>query len=136
MSFIPKDLSVNVPSNECSFPQVYVDEEGLQALLLLHNERKMLEKSNTILDNTYGNPHDNPQNNSNIDASLPSDCASFVDNDICCLCGKSKSYHSNNKPHKFFKIIEEYRCKKCNKFFYQHNHAIMPCFSPIKRIQY
>jgi hypothetical protein len=128
MNYIQQDISINIPLNEYSIPQVYVDEEGLNKLLLLHNNKNMLEKSNTILDN--------PQNNSNIYTSLPSDCASFVDNDICCLCGKSESYHSNNKSHKFFKIMEEYRCTKCNKFFYQHDHSLIPCFSPIKRIQY
>jgi len=127
MNYIQQDISINIPPINIIIPQVHVDEEGLNKLLLLHNKNKMLEKSNTILDN--------PQNNS-INTSLPDNCVPLDDNDICCLCGKPESHHSDNKPHKFFRIIEEYRCTKCNKYFYQHNHVVMPCFSPIKRIQH
>jgi len=128
MNYIQHDISINIPPSECIFQQVYVDEEGLNKLLLLHNNKQMLEKSNTMLDD--------PPTHPNIITSFPSDCGSLKYNDICCLCGKPESHHSNNKPHKFFKIIEEYRCKKCNKFFYQHNHSLTPCFTPIKRIPY
>ena len=50
--------------------------------------------------------------------------------DKCCLCGNFKDNHNENNRHKFFKIKEEYRCKICNKFFYEHDHAKNPCFSP------
>ena len=53
--------------------------------------------------------------------------------DICCLCGIYKSKHSKIH-HRFCKIREEYRCKICNKFFYEHNHSKTPCFFPYKYI--
>lgn len=51
----------------------------------------------------------------------------------CCLCGNHKNDH-NDQLHKFFASYDDYRCKKCNKFFYQHNHCKNPCFNPHQRI--
>ena len=42
-------------------------------------------------------------------------------NDICTLCGLH-IYNHFLKTHRFIKIKENYRCKKCKLFFYQHNH--------------
>lgn len=53
--------------------------------------------------------------------------------DICCLCGTREDKHTN-KNHAFFKASHEYRCMKCNKFFYQHDHYKNPCFTPYKRL--
>jgi hypothetical protein len=46
-------------------------------------------------------------------------------NDICSLCGFHLDFH-HNKTHRYIRILEEYRCIKCNKFFFQHNHK--KCF--------
>lgn len=54
-------------------------------------------------------------------------------NEICCLCGFKYSEHSKQR-HGFFKAINDYRCKNCSKFFYQHDHYNNPCFRPYKYI--
>ena len=54
--------------------------------------------------------------------------------DICCLCGLHKNNHMDGIRHKFVKIKEEYRCRNCNKFFYEHNHSKVSCFFPNKYI--
>ena len=54
-------------------------------------------------------------------------------NEYCCLCGVAVEKHKN-KRHKFFPCMESYRCKKCFKFFYQHDHSCNPCFEPFKYI--
>ena len=51
----------------------------------------------------------------------------------CCLCGCVNSNHTSQR-HKFFPCLESYRCKKCYRFFYQHNHSNNPCFEPFKHI--
>ena len=53
--------------------------------------------------------------------------------DICCICGVRKEKHAHIN-HGFFPCLEEYRCKRCSKFFYQHDHRKNPCFSPYKYI--
>lgn len=40
------------------------------------------------------------------------------DYSFCCLCGVDKYKHDNG--HKFFKAFDEHRCKKCNKFYFEH----------------
>ena len=54
--------------------------------------------------------------------------------DVCCMCGLHKDVHSHEQ-HRFFSCLEEYRCKKCSKFFYQHDHRKKPCFTPYKYIK-
>jgi hypothetical protein len=51
--------------------------------------------------------------------------------DYCCMCGLHKNNHSHEQ-HRFFPCLDEYRCKKCTKFFYQHDHRKKPCFTPYK----
>ena len=48
---------------------------------------------------------------------------------ICCLCGINEKNHKN-KQHRFFTAHYHNRCKKCNKFFYEHNHMKNSCFDP------
>lgn len=52
----------------------------------------------------------------------------------CCLCGHTREGHTQAKRHRFFPCLEEYRCKKCLEFFYQHSHTNNPCFQPFKHI--
>ena len=52
---------------------------------------------------------------------------------FCCLCGK-EDYHHHSSRHTFFPCLDEYRCKNCGKFFYQHDHTSNPCFEPYKRL--
>ena len=52
----------------------------------------------------------------------------------CCLCGHTREGHSQASRHRFFPCLEEYRCKKCFNFFYQHSHTNSPCFQPFKHI--
>ena len=52
---------------------------------------------------------------------------------FCCLCGK-EDYHHHSSRHAFFPCLDEYRCKNCGKFFYQHDHTSNPCFEPYKRL--
>lgn len=55
---------------------------------------------------------------------------------ICCLCGKEKELHKNER-HAFFLVKPEYRCKKCGLFFFQHNHKSTGCsFTPLKNLVY
>ena len=68
--------------------------------------------------------------NMNQDKNI--NCCSNVSKQFCCLCGISKKYHS--KTHKFFECLDEYKCIKCSKFFFQHNHQKNPCFCPKKYI--
>ena len=53
--------------------------------------------------------------------------------DICCLCGHRRNAHV--QLHKFFPCYQEYRCKKCGKFFFQHDHLKQPCFTPFKQLR-
>lgn len=53
--------------------------------------------------------------------------------DFCCMCGLHRNNHSHEQ-HRFFPCLEEYRCKKCTHFFYQHDHRKKPCFNPYKYI--
>lgn len=54
--------------------------------------------------------------------------------DFCCLCGK-KIFEHSKKRHKYIAAIDNYRCKKCNLFFFQHNHTSKSClFSPYKNV--
>jgi hypothetical protein len=57
----------------------------------------------------------------------------FTTPDICCLCGLTKEEHYITRHH-FFKAIPEYKCKNCDKYFYQHDHYNNPCFRPYKYI--
>lgn len=72
-------------------------------------------------------------NNPIVLSSSSVDNASMDQLNYCCLCGNHKNNH-NDQLHKFFASYDAYRCKKCNKFFYQHNHCKNPCFNPHQRI--
>jgi len=50
---------------------------------------------------------------------------------FCCLCGRDKYYHKNI-PHHYYSAKDKYRCQKCNKFFYEHDHKKNPCFTPFE----
>lgn len=52
---------------------------------------------------------------------------------FCCLCGLDGEKHIG-KNHLFIRAKDEYRCKKCKLFYYQHNHLSNPCFQPTKWI--
>lgn len=56
-----------------------------------------------------------------------------IQENICCICGTTQSQHYT-KRHAFFKASYEYRCKRCGKYFYEHDMAQNPCFTPIKRL--
>lgn len=56
---------------------------------------------------------------------LTSECET---NFVCVLCGEYRYFHSNK--HKFIETKEAYRCKKCNKFFFQHFPHINSCYDP------
>ena len=51
----------------------------------------------------------------------------------CCICGLPRGSHTAN-THKFFECSEKYKCKKCGKYFYQHNHCKNSCFDPHVRL--
>jgi hypothetical protein len=53
----------------------------------------------------------------------------ICNHNICCLCGVAKEKHKC-KEHKFFASKPQCKCKKCGKFFYEHNHTKSPCFTP------
>lgn len=54
--------------------------------------------------------------------------------ELCCLCGKEYHQHMD-LTHKFFIIKDEYKCKKCGLYFYQHKHSSKHCnFTPCKNI--
>lgn len=56
------------------------------------------------------------------------------ENFYCCLCGFHSEIH-HIKTHRFIKLDENYRCKKCSKFFFQHKHSHDDCiFEPHKFI--
>ena len=59
-------------------------------------------------------------------------CCLNLDELLCCLCGISKKFHSIT--HRFVECLDEYKCIKCHKFFYQHDHLKNPCFCPKKYI--
>lgn len=52
---------------------------------------------------------------------------------FCCLCGVDEEHH-NEKNHMFVRAKNEYLCKECGLFYYQHNHLLNPCFQPTKWI--
>jgi hypothetical protein len=52
---------------------------------------------------------------------------------VCCLCGIEAHNHSSAR-HKFVKIRDEYKCVRCQKYFFQHDHIKKPCFRPKKYI--
>ena len=48
-------------------------------------------------------------------------------NYICCLCGCNLKEH-NKKTHHFIKLEEKYKCIKCNKYFFEHEHNNNDCY--------
>jgi hypothetical protein len=54
--------------------------------------------------------------------------------DFCCICGKTVFEH-NKERHKYFCAKDEYKCKKCGLFFYEHTHNSKGCiFTPFKHL--
>lgn len=51
----------------------------------------------------------------------------------CYLCGLTKEEHSKCNGHKFIECNESYRCTKCGKYFYEHNHKKNSCYSPPRK---
>lgn len=47
--------------------------------------------------------------------------------DFCCICGVDELEHSN-KRHKYFGAKDEYTCKKCGLFFFEHTHNSNGCY--------
>lgn len=82
-------------------------------------------------------PFINIEPNDNISVKI-SDMMSDMDNYfftnesetdfVCVLCGDYRYFHNNK--HKFIKTKEAYRCKKCNKFFFEHFPHINSCYNP------
>lgn len=56
--------------------------------------------------------------------------AAFIDHQ-CILCGKQLDSHREQR-HVFIAQKEEYRCKVCGRFFYEHNHLSGSCYSPAR----
>lgn len=53
---------------------------------------------------------------------------------FCCICGKNYNDH-NKVRHKFITASNEYTCKKCGFYFFQHTHNSRGCnFTPFKHI--
>lgn len=52
---------------------------------------------------------------------------------VCCLCGVEQNKH-HHKPHKFVEKNPKYKCRKCKKYFYEHDHYNNPCFDPYVRL--
>lgn len=40
---------------------------------------------------------------------------------FCCLCGIPKEKHINS--HKYFEAFDDHRCKKCDKFYFEHKNC-------------
>lgn len=58
-----------------------------------------------------------------------------ITHNICCLCGFDINEHYK-KRHTFICCYDMYRCKKCNRFYYQHSHEEREClFVPYKYIR-
>lgn len=72
-------------------------------------------------------------NNFRLSKDIIIDINKLKDTNYCCLCGIHQSCHTNK--HRFFKIEENYKCKKCHKFFFQHNHLFNPCFTPYEYLK-
>lgn len=54
---------------------------------------------------------------------------------LCCICGKLEEHHYKER-HNFFPTKIEYRCKKCDLYFYQHKHNNKDCcFTPYKYLK-
>ena len=56
--------------------------------------------------------------------------AGLIDH-LCILCGKHLDSHKEQR-HVFIAQKEDYRCKVCGRFFYEHNHLSGSCYSPAK----
>ena len=106
-------------------------------------DEEVIYSDNDILSETIHDavlPLANTQNANNIDNDIKmvshqsddvKEKSKMSIHEFCCLCGVSV-YKHRGKLHKFSPCIEEYRCKKCYKFFYQHDHLSNPCFQPFK----
>jgi hypothetical protein len=64
----------------------------------------------------------------NMDYYFNNETTETQTNFICVLYGKCRNFHNSN--HKFIETKEDFRCKKCNKFFYQHFPHINSCYDP------
>lgn len=51
----------------------------------------------------------------------------------CVLCGKTLDGHKKNH-HVFIATRDEYRCKICGMFFYEHDHSKNSCYTPYKPV--
>lgn len=56
-----------------------------------------------------------------------------IEYSFCAMCGISKDRHHNQR-HGFQQAYENYRCRNCNGFFFEHDHIKKPCFHPHKYI--
>ena len=84
--------------------------------------------ANNSIGNTFLSSNDKKNSSYNRNDIL------FENIDICCFCGKNYSEHKKF-THEFHPCKEKYKCKKCNKFFFQHNHSKTPCFQPYEYIK-